>query len=253
MARAKSDIDPLREDVADRRARPAPAVDNAEKAKRLTRVRRLPGNPGVMLEPEGGEGWRTTSPHADGDLWELQLAECFGTRSQSLLRVFLDNLKGLVPQDYDEEVGRWKANETELNAALAMVAGASPKSVHEAMLAAQMVAVHWMQMRVSAQALNGGGLVMPEDAALASKLARTFTMQIDALRGMKGGKRSVRQTITVKRESHIHRHIHVHRGAEEGDEQSQATRTRVLPKRATLPGPSEGNGEVVPFTSRKGS
>lgn len=64
-------------------------------------------------------------------------------------------------------------------------------------------------MRLSARSL-GSGYVVPEDAAIAGKLARTFVMQIDALSRLKGKRSSSKQTITVRQEKHGHHHQHVH-------------------------------------------
>lgn len=260
MSRASGDIDPRRLDVEPKRRRrrrkdrakpdPKPAL-KADEAKATARAKRRPLSPGVMLEP-GKHGWRTESPHNDPNLWELQLADAFGTRSHSVMRVFMRDLRRLCSQDWDEDLDRWKANETELNAALAMVADIQPQNTAEAALAAQMVAIHWMQMRLTQQALNNGGMIMEKDAALASKLARTYTMQLDALQGMRGGKKPSRQSIRVKRESHHHQHIHIHREGDAGktDEQPQEARAATVEGRAALSGPREVHGQVVPFAGR---
>lgn len=260
MARAKGDIDPRRETIDPAKAKrprrrirtkpdPLPAVEQ-DRQRAVERMEQRPASPGVMLEARDDGGLTITSPHSDLALWELQLGDAFGTRSQSVVRTFLRDLKRLCSQDWDEANGLWKANETELNAALAMVADVRPETTIEAALAAQMVAVHWMQMRLTKQALNNGGMVMERDAALASKLARTFVMQMEALRLAKGGNKSTHQTFTIQRETHDHRHIHYHQESQENDGQPDAPNygTGTVPKRAALPGANEA-GEVVPFAS----
>jgi len=259
---ARSDIDPHRLNVGEKRDRrrkrrdqpePLPS-QKADEPRTLARLKRMPASPGVMLEPVVG-GWEYASPHSDKDLWEKQVAVAFGTRSTSLAVVFLRDLRKLCVKDWDDDRQQWKSNETELNAALAMVADIQPRNTQEAALAAQMVAVHWLQMRLTKQALNSGGMVMERDAALASKLARTYTMQLDALRGLRGGKRTARQSIKVSRESHHHQHIHVHRGASDSVGEPQATEGGTIyangtgqpQERPALPSPSEVNGEVLPF------
>lgn len=257
---AHEDIDPKLVNVAERKTRkrrrvaPEPSAELlAGKDRALKRARSRPLSPGVMFEPRGkGEGFLITSPHSDFELWELQVADAFGTRSQSIMRTFLSQLKALVPEGWDAQAERWKPHETELNAALAMVADVQPRNVREAALAAQMVAVHWMQMRLSAAALNRGGIVMDKDAALASKLARTFTMQLDTLDRIRGKRRTAKQSIKVTKESHQHVHYHDHRGGKEKDGQSLGRPAGIVDQRPALRCQDEG-GEVVPLPRRQRS
>lgn len=256
---AREDIDPKLANVAERKLRkrrrvaPEPSAELlAGKDKALKRALSRPLSPGVMFEPKAeGRGFLITAPHSDLELWELQVADAFGTRSQSIMRTFLDQLKALVPKAWDEHAERWKPHETELNAALAMVADVQPRNVREAALAAQMVAVHWMQMRLSAAALNRGGMVMDRDAALASKLARTFTMQLDTLDRIRGKRRTAKQSIKVTKESHQHVHYHDHRGAGETGGQAHDADARPTTQLAALPG-TEQSGQVLRLPSRKG-
>ncbi|HUD92039.1 hypothetical protein [Sphingobium sp.] len=258
MVRPSSDIDPGNLNVNPTpkrkrkiRSRPEPlqGVKDAQPAA-LARQKKRPASPGVMLEPAGEYGWQITSPHNDPDLWELQIADTFGTRSTSIYRTFMRDLKRLAGQSWDEDTQRWKADETELNAALAMVADVKPRTSMEAALAAQMVAVHWMQMRLSRDALNRGGMIMEKDAAIAGKLARTFTMQIQALQGMKGRKRSTSQKITVRKELHQHVHYHHDRGAGEAPAQTHAQAAARAGELPALPCQDE-SGRVVSLASRK--
>lgn len=118
-----------------------------------------------------------------------------------------------------------------------------------------------MQMKLSARALRSG-TVVAEDAALAGKLARTFTMQVEGLAKLKGKRRSSKQTIIVKQEKHVHNHQHVHLPREHGENNGQPhdseEGSRVRAKGsdqavecAALPSPEPG-GEVVPLRSREG-
>lgn len=253
---AREDIDAKVVNVAERKPRkrrrvaPEPSTQLlAGKEKAHKRALSRPLSPGVMFEPKD-QGYLITSPHSDLELWELQIADAFGTRSQSVMRTFLDQLQALVPTAWDEDAKRWKPHETELNAALAMVADVQPRNVREAALAAQMVAVHWMQMRLSAAALNRGGMVMDKDAALASKLARTFTMQLDTLERIRGKRRTAKQVIKVTRENHVH--YHDHRGGRETSEQSLGPTARTIDHSPPMRCQDEG-GEVVPLPRRQRS
>ena len=258
---ADDDIDPRKLHVnaprkrrRKKRGKPAPPANiKAAEAEIVARLEQMPLNPGVMLEPNG-EGWRATAPHNDEELWTAQMAAAFGTRSISLVQSFAEQLKALCPNDYDFDLGRWKTDEREWNALLAMVADHQPENAAQAALAAQMASVHLMQIRLSKDALNNGGMVMEKSAALASKLARTYAMQCEVMLSLKGKKRTAKQSISVTRESHHHQHIHVHRdgGAEENDAQPQEPRAAAIEGRASLSGPRKINGEVVPFSRCSG-
>jgi hypothetical protein len=264
MSRAPGDIDPKALDAGARKRRhpklrdrpPAPATLKAEEAKALAKLKRLPSSPGIMFEPrqDGEPGWVRTAPHDDWDLWDAQMHVAFGSRSRALVSAFLGNLKRLCRSEWDDGVHAWKPNEQDLNAAIAFIADVQPQNAVEASLAAQMFAIQLLQLRLSAQAFNSGGMAMEKDVALASKLARTYTMQLDQLHSMRGGKKPTRQTIKVKRESHHHQHIHVHRGGGSGenDAQPHEPRAAAIEGRATMSGSGQGNGAVVPFPCNEG-
>ena len=256
MSRPPEDIDPKRLDVATSprrrrlRAKPDPCGTlQADKPKALSRALRRPISPGIMFEPDG-DGYRGTAPHSDLGLWELQLADCFATRSESVIRSFVDGLKALCSQAWDAPNESWKPNETELNAVLAMVGDIQPRNVAEACLASQMAAVHLLTIRLAAQALNRGHMVLDRDAALTGKLARTYAMQLETLQSLRGKRRSTRQTIKISRESHHHQHIHMHRGDEENGRQPHAAGTPAAENCPSLPSPDAG-GEVVPIAGRR--
>lgn len=254
--RCSDDIDPKRLDVVQqprkRRVRakpPAPEQLKAGRSAALARASKRPLSPGVMLEPAGVDGYVYTSPHADLELWDLQLADALGTRSQSVMQTFVRQLKGLVSETWDDAANRWKPNETELNAALAFVSSLRPRNEAEAALAAQMVAVHWMQMKMTKQALKYGD-INGTDAGIAGKLARTYVMQIEALAKLRGKGSKSSQTIKVSRENHIH--YHDHRGAEKSDGQAHDPNASPVIDSASLPG-EESRGQVVRLPSRKRS
>jgi hypothetical protein len=70
-----------------------------------------------------------------------------------------------------------------LNAALAAVTGIAPRDEAEAMLAAQMVGVHWVAMDLLSKAGSTTDRALLNDRGnLAVKLLRTFPAQLDALK-----------------------------------------------------------------------
>ena len=249
-------IDPAKLDVAERprrhrrkrnRPEPAPELRKWEKAaEKRAFARNYP--PGVMLEPGGLDTEEWTSPHSDPGLWELQLADAFGTRSQAVITTFLDQLESLCGRNlWDKDAKQWRLDENEFSAALAMVSTIRPRNEMEAALAAQMVAIHLLTMKVTARALEYD--YDTRTAAAAAKLARTFTMQLEALQSLRGRKPTARQSIRVRKE--LHQHVHYHRGEGENERQPHGPPAESNDGRAALPSPQPG-GDAVPLPSRKG-
>lgn len=231
-----------------RRARNKPAPDpelddTAQEARFRADARPYP--PGILLEDDG-EGWRGTSPHSDLDRWTLQLADAFGTRSVAVIELFVRQLRALCGEVWDDITQSWKEDETELNAMVAMVNDVAPENTQEAALAAQMVAVHLLQMRVTKQAFNRGGHVFFKDAIAAGKLAKVYTEQLAALRRERGRDEVKQQHI------HVHRHEYTHTEGPENDGRPQGPRATTIEGRASLPCDREGNGKALPSPGNEG-
>jgi hypothetical protein len=222
----------------------------------------LPLMPGVMEEARSDGRPKLVAPHNDHELWELQLVQAFGTRSRALLGTFVEQLWKLCPEAWDEDLRGWKVDESEWNALVALVADHQPENSAQAALAAQMAAVHMMMLRLSAQALNKGHSIYEADAALASKLARTFTMQCQAMQALKGKSRTANQSIHVHKETH--QHVHHHGGGGEfGGRPHDPTRTaRTIeageavwsaePRGQSLLSPGGEGQDAVPLPRGKG-
>jgi hypothetical protein len=121
----------------------------------------------------------------------------------------------------------------------------------QAALAAQMVAVHLMTMKVSERCLRGYGCADPNLLGVAGKLARTFAMQTDTLAKLQGRETS-RQKITVSYEKH--EHLHMHRGEEEIGSQPQAAMEGRIVRNGgndALPG-SDAEEGPMPLASSEG-
>jgi hypothetical protein len=235
------------------RSRPDPPAQlKAKQPEAEAFCESLPLMPGVVME-DRRETWEFRAPHNDKTLWELQLIQAFGTRSMSLLNVFLEQLASLCPEVWDEQANKWKYNEREWNALIALVADHQPENSTQAAQAAQMAATHLMVMRLSAQALNNLGSVGREDAALASKLARTFTMQCEAMQALKGKSRTAKQSIHVTKELHQHVHYHEERGDGEPGEQSlgRGGAAQIIDTREAMRSEDAG-GDALPRPSREG-
>jgi hypothetical protein len=105
------------------------------------------------------------------------------------------NALGITSGDLAESLVRQIVNTTHLqpasapvdadnlNAALAAVTGIGPQDEAEAMLAAQMVGVHWTVMKLLSQIGTTGDRALVNEAGnLAVKLLRTYTAQLEALK-----------------------------------------------------------------------
>src|SRR4051794_37424122 len=84
-----------------------------------------------------------------------------------------------------------------LNAALAAVTGIAPRDEAEAMLAAQMVGVHWLAMDLLRKANDRA--LLNDAGNLAVKLLRTYTTQLEALKRY----RSVGEQRVVVQHQHV--------------------------------------------------
>ena len=271
MARLRSDMNPRGMDAGEPRKRRRKDRTRSDPPDNLKAgfddarafADTLPLMPGVMAEERPGS-FLVVAPHNDDELWMLQLVQAFGTRSRALLDTFLVQLSKLCPQAWDETARTWKIDETEWNALLALVADHQPENSAQAALAAQMAATHMMMMRLSAQALNRGHTVYHGDAALASKMARTFAMQCEAMQALKGKSRTAKQSIHVHKETHHHVHQHdTGGGAENGGrthDPAESGRTieggeavwSKSPIRQALPSASREGQGAVPLPRGKG-
>ena len=237
---------PKRKQRARNRPKPAPELDQwavGAEARALSR----PYPPGIILEPAGFDKEHWTPPHNDPDLWGLQLADAFGTRSRAVISTFLAQLAALCGSSHwDEEAKQWRLDENEYSAALAMVNSIKPRNEMEAALAAQIVAIHLLQMKVAARAIKYE--YDTKTVAVAGKLARTFTMQLESLQRLRGKQKITRQSIQVTKE--LHQHVHYHRGSIETNGQPQATSAGRSGELPALPSPDESR-EIVPLASRR--
>jgi hypothetical protein len=248
-------VDPANTDVAKGkrrrkvRGRAEPPADLAAwKAGSEARLKKRPLPPMVMLEPAGFDQEHFVPTHSDQRLHDLQLAEAFGTRSWSVIYTFMSQLEELCSEKWwDEEAHQWRLNEHTFNTVLTLVSAIKPRNEMEAALAAQMAAVHLLTMKVTARALRYDSDT--RTAATAGKLARTFAMQMETLQGLRGKRRTTRQSIKVTKELHQHVHYHHDRGSDETGGQCHGTDGGEI---AQLPAlhRQEPRGQVVPLPRR---
>lgn len=249
-------LDPAKLDVAAKpkrkrrkRNRPEPAAELREWEKAAeARALARPYPPGIILEPLGRDREEWTGPHNDDSLWSLQLADAFGTRSRSVYVTFMRQFEALCEQSHwDDAAHQWRLDENQFSAMLAVVNSVKPRNEMEACLAAQMVATHLLTMKIAARAIKYD--YDTRTAAVAGKLARTFSLQLETLQSLRGRKRTVRQSITVKKE--LHQHVHYHRGEGESERQPHEPTARATGECPTLPC-DQPRGQVMRLPSRKG-
>ncbi|MEO6582363.1 MAG: hypothetical protein ABIN68_06105, partial [Sphingomicrobium sp.] len=160
-----------------------PANLEAQAGSARKRHKKRHANPGVAIEVEKvtDRGYSLASPHSDTEAWQAMVCDALGTRSEATALTFLYQLTELCQRIWHSNgeagEGEWVPDECELNMILNMVSGIKPKNEMQAALAAQMVAVHMMTMKVAERCLRVYGCADPHLAAAASKLARTFAIQ----------------------------------------------------------------------------
>jgi hypothetical protein len=238
---------------------PMPKVLKELGVKAIERHERRQATPVIDVTTKDG-AWSFGSPYRseDEDEWVALLFDAFGTRSQATFRTFTNQLAELCSTQWNKEAEAWHPSEDELVAAIQIVRSVRPRSEAEACLAAQMVAVHVMHMKLAAHALNNRW-PEPRSCAIAGKLARTYAMQLDTLAKLKG--RGSRQRITVRKYSqHEHKQIHLYQGGSENGNQPQEPREPAPdeietalepPKCSSLPCPHEGT-ETLPMSRQEG-
>jgi len=217
--------------------------------------RRL-ATPGLEITTENGKWWFGCPYRSeDEDHWVALLFDAFGTRSQATFRTFMVQLASLCSTAWDKGSEAWYPDEDELVAAVQIVRSAKPRNEAEACLAAQMVAVHVMQMKLAAFAVRND-YPDPRSCAIAAKLARTYATQLETMAKLKG--RGSRQRITVRKYSqHEHKHIHLHQGANENGNQPHGPSARSvtvdeLKSRTSLPSP-DATRNSLPVSRNAGS
>lgn len=137
------------------------------------------------------------------DAWLAAARKATGTTEQDLANKFVEE----VAKTLDSQPSSRYENPVEcLNMGLAMLHGIGPRDELEAMLAAQMISVHNMAMSIAARAMHKDQTVngVNNNVERVTKLARTFTVQMEALARYRG---KGQQKVTVE-------HVHVHQGGQ---------------------------------------
>ena len=163
----------------------------------LARNKELPPAPRMKVVESDGATVLDVD-HPDAAIAQILLMDALGTRDQSFLNGLLQQLANAGTQGQ-------KVDARGLNFMLSVVKGVAPRDQAEAMLAAQMAAVHMATMTFARRLTNVENIPQQDSSERAfNKLARTFATQLEALKRYRG---KGEQKVTVE-------HVHVHSGGQ---------------------------------------
>ena len=172
--------------------RPTPKEDRAIQALSHRRAAK-PAAPRITVTHTKGKPAQIASDHPDPTTGGQLLMAALGTTSHAFAYGLLDQLVEAGSKGS-------KADEDGINFMLAVIAGLEPKDEIEAMLAAQMAAVHRATLTFARRLAHVENIPQQDSAERAfNKLARTFTAQMEALKRYRtGGEQKVTvQHVTV--------------------------------------------------------
>ncbi|MES2983734.1 MAG: hypothetical protein V4735_00930 [Pseudomonadota bacterium] len=160
-----------------------------------------PSTPGLKIAQKPNAGPCIAYDGKDDLITLLGLMEAFGTSSpafqnHAMVELMDATLRGGANHPFAAQ---------QLDAIVAAMQGINPRDEIEGMLASQMVATHFMAMRLMGAAKKSENIYQQDsNGNLAIKLLRTFTMQMEALQRYRG---KGQQKVTVE-------HVHVHAGGQ---------------------------------------
>jgi hypothetical protein len=184
-----------------------PALTGEEQAALdSVKARKSARAPLVGVKVTGAEGGVTQIQvnHRDAATAEALFCNQFGTDSSEFATMMAEQLGQLAV--VTDSAGNQRVSEAVVNTHIAMVRGVAPTDEVEAMLAAQMSAIHMLTMATAGTAHRAGNQPERRERALAqiNKLTRTFTAQMEALKRYRS---KGDQKVTVE-------HVHVHEGGQ---------------------------------------
>ncbi len=145
-----------------------------------------------------GNNAKISVDHPCAETGATLLLNALGTTNTNFADGLIKQLSSIVTDGHDVATG-------DINFIVAVIGDIEPRDQMEAMLAAQMAAVHMATMTFAARLTSSERLYQVDAAQKAlSKLARTFTTQMEALNRYRG---KGQQKMTVE-------HVHVHEGGQ---------------------------------------
>jgi hypothetical protein len=162
---------------------PAPHERAAVEAH-FARKKATPPAPRIMKIAEKDGVRSATLDHPDAAIGQALLMEALGTVDPD----FLDGLLGVLWPLANVGTQGQTMDGRGLNVMLSLVKGVKPKDEVEAMLAAQMAAVHLVTMAFARRLARVKTIPQQDSAERAfNKLARTFAAQVEALKRYRTG------------------------------------------------------------------
>jgi len=184
---------PEAQDAAAKPYQPTPADAEAFKAYMAARKKAAP-----RLKVVPGAKGAVTIDYPDKAFGQISLLKALGTTDE-------DFLNGLVRQLVNVGSQGASPDERGINFMLAVIKGIEPRDQVEAMLAAQMAAVHMASMTFARRLATVENIPQQDSAERAfNKLTRTFAAQIAALKDYRS---KVEQRMVVQ-------HVHVAEGGQ---------------------------------------
>lgn len=154
-------------------ARPYEPSDREREAVGKQFARRRAGRPSPTVKVKGNQ---ISVDHEDGALGYTLLMEALGSADYDFVGGLLGQLANVTCKGRD-------VDPASLNFALTMVKGIEPRDQVEAMLGAQMAAVHLATMTFARRLAHVDNIQQQDSAERAfNKLARTFAAQVEALK-----------------------------------------------------------------------
>lgn len=182
-------------DAVLRNALPEPGLDvQAQRLQAVTaKADRRASAPPISLAAKEGNGLDVQFSHADPDTAGMLLMADLGTCDAAFVA-------GIVNQIAVIGTPGRRFDETASNFLLSVARAVEPKDELETMLALQMGAIHAAMMAMATR-LNSALSIQQQDVAerALNKLARTYTMQIEALKRYRTGgqQRVIVEHVTV--------------------------------------------------------
>jgi hypothetical protein len=174
--------------------KPTPAEVEAIEAFKVSEEKRAPR---LKMVVTGKNSAEIDADHADLAVGTMALMHAIGTTDLSFY-------SGLIRQLADASKGE-QLSESGTNFMLSVIKGIEPRDQVEAMLAAQMAAVHMASMTFARRLAHVETIPQQDSAERAfNKLARTFAAQMEALKRYRSGGE---QKMTVQ-------HVHVAEGGQ---------------------------------------
>jgi len=173
------------------------ARERAALESQFSRGDKAPPAPRLKITQEGASN-KLSVGHKDQAVGYLLLMESVGTANAAFIDGLLKQLANVTAQGQ-------KPDEDGLNFMLSVIRGIEPKNQAEALLAAQMAAVHMATLTFARRLAHVDTVTQQDSAERAfNKLARTFAMQLEALKRFRSGGE---QRVVVQ-------HVHVGEGGQ---------------------------------------